>query len=165
MKAVDAALLFLSRTLAALGAAATAGIFALVLSAVVMRYGVGAPFRFTEEFSGLLLAASVFLTFPLTVAAHKNIRVTLLADRTGGVLRRGLWITGQLVLLAFAAVFAFEAYKSTEFTLRLNLATDVARVPLGPFMVVMTGAMVAVALIAAWQLLRPPPDKPDANAS
>ncbi|MEM8663740.1 MAG: TRAP transporter small permease [Pseudomonadota bacterium] len=165
MRFVDAAILVLSRILASFGAAAVAGIFALVLAAVVMRYGVGAPFRFTEELSGLLLASTVFLTLPLTVAAHHNIRVNLLADRLHGVWRRLLWVLGQLILLAFAGVFAWQAWASTAFTLRLNLSSDVARVPLGPFMIVMTGAMMLVAAIATWQALRPPPARPKTAAA
>lgn len=157
MRFVDAAILWVARVLAAFGAAAVAGIFALVLAAVVMRYGAGAPFRFTEELSGLLLASTVFLTFPLTVAAHHNIRVGLLADRTRGPLRRVFWIAGQAVLVAFAAVFAWEAWKTTAFTVRLGLSSDVARVPLAPFMIVMTASVTAVAFIGAWQMLRPPP--------
>lgn len=161
MKGVDRALLFLGRALAACGALATACIFALVLSAVVMRYGVGAPLRITEEFSGLLLASSVFLTVPFTVAVHRNIRISLLADRVDGVFRRSLWVVGQVILVAFFAVFAWEAYKSTAFTVRLNLATDVARVPLAPFMIIMTAALSAAGLIAVWQMLRPPPGRTD----
>jgi len=157
VKVVDAAILWVARVLAALGAAAVAGIFVLVLAAVVMRYGAGAPFRFTEELAGLLLVSCVFLTFPLTVAAHHNIRVGLLADRTRGTLRRAFWVGGQAILVAFAAVFAWEAWKSTAFTVRLNLSSDVARVPLAPFMIAMTASAATVAAIAAWQMLRPPP--------
>lgn len=154
---VDRALLVASRALAAFGAAAVAAIFALVLAAVVMRYLVGAPFRFTEELSGLLLAATVFLTLPYTVAAHENIRVTLLADRLSGAPRRVLWVLGQLVLVAFGAVFTFEAWTVTSFTIGLGLKTEVSRLPLWPFLVAMTGAFALAAAIGAWQALRPPP--------
>lgn len=164
MAFVDAAILWVARVLAALGAAAVAGIFALVLAAVVMRYGAGAPFRFTEELSGLLLVSSVFLVLPLTVAGHHNIRVGLLADRTTGRARRVLWVLGQAVLVAFAVVFAWEAWKSTEFTMRLNLSSDVARLPLTPFMIAMTASAAVVAAIGAWQMLRPPPPAGGAGA-
>lgn len=142
---------------AALGATAVAAIFVLVFAAVVVRYLFAAPFRFTEELGGLLLSATVFLTLPFTIAAHRNIRVTILSDRAGPRLRRLVWIAGQGVLIAFAAIFAWEAWKITEFTLLLNLKTDVSRVPLAPFMIALTVSVVLAGLIGAWQALRPQP--------
>ncbi|MEM8854303.1 MAG: TRAP transporter small permease [Pseudomonadota bacterium] len=155
---IDTAIVWAARGLAALGAAMVAAIFIIVLAAVVMRYLVSAPFRFTEELSGLLLAMTVFLTLPFTLAAHRSIRVTIVSDRVGGTLRRILWVVGQGVLVAFASVFAYEAYKITEFTVMLNLRTEVSRLDLAPFMVAMTVAVAVAAFIGAWQALRPPPD-------
>lgn len=161
---VDAAILLVSRALAALGAVAVAAIFALVFAAVVMRYGVGAPFRFTEELAGLFLVSCVFLTLPLTIAGHKNIRVSLLVDRTRGPLRRVLWVAGQGVLVAFLGIFTWEAYKMTAFTVALGLSSDVARVPLSPFTIAMTISVAAAGLIGAWQALRPPPQSASQEA-
>lgn len=155
---IDRAVLITARALAALGAAAVAGIFALVLAAVVMRYLVSAPFRFTEELSGLLLAMTVFLTLPFTLAAHQNIRVTILSERVPGIARRLLWALGQAILIAFAGIFAWEAYKVTEFTVMLNLKSEVSRLELAPFMIAMTVSVCVAALIGAWQALRPPPE-------
>lgn len=154
---IDAALALVSRALAVVAAAAGCGIFVLVVGAVVMRYGLGSPFRFTEELSGLLLAQMVFLAIPLTLTAHINIRVTLLSDLTSGPLRRLFWVIGQLIMVAFCAVFAWEAWGLTEFTMRLNLRTEQVRLPLSPWMIAMTAAVVFAAAIALWQALRPPP--------
>jgi TRAP-type C4-dicarboxylate transport system permease small subunit len=154
---IDAALALISRVLAVVAAAAGCGIFVLVVGAVIMRYVVGAPFRFTEELSGLLLAQMVFLAIPLTLTAHMNIRVTLLSGLTAGPLRRLFWVIGQLIMVAFCAVFAWEAWSLTEFTLRLNLRTEQVRLPLSPWMIAMTAAVVFAGAIAAWQALRAPP--------
>lgn len=154
---VDRAIVGLTRWLAALGAGAVAGIFALVLTAVVMRYLVAAPFRFTEELAGLLLSACVFLTLPFTLASHRNIRVSILAGRTTGAARRAFWVAGQAVLVAFGALFAWEAWKITDFTITLGLKTEVARLPLEPFWIAVTASAAAAAGIGAWQALRPPP--------
>ncbi|MCC7425737.1 MAG: TRAP transporter small permease subunit [Alphaproteobacteria bacterium] len=154
---IDAFLHLIARGLAALAAAACAAMLAVVVAAVVMRYAVRAPFLFTEELSGLLLAAMTFLSLPLTLTGHGNIRVTLISARLRGVAQRAFWVLGQFILLAFALVFLKEAWGLAEFTLRLNLASEQARLPLGPWMVGMAGLVAFIALIAAWQALRPPP--------
>jgi TRAP-type C4-dicarboxylate transport system permease small subunit len=154
---IDAALSLISRILAVIAAAAGCGIFVLVVGAVVMRYGLGAPFRFTEELSGLLLAQMVFLAIPLTLTTHINIRVTLLSDLTFGPLRRLIWVIGQAIMVAFGAVFAWESWAITEFTMRLNLRTEQVRLLLSPWMIAVTGAVMLATAIAAWQALRPPP--------
>jgi TRAP-type C4-dicarboxylate transport system permease small subunit len=160
---IDRALLLVSRGLLALSAAACAGILGLVLAAVVMRYAVAAPFRFTEELSGLLLSAMAFLALPFAMAGNANIRVTLVTDRLGPVARRVSWVVGQAIMLAFCAIFAWEAWGIAEFTLRLNLMSEQARLPLGPWVALMPAALAFTGLIAAWLALRPPPsDKPEA---
>lgn len=163
MKAVDTGLLLISRGLLALSAAACAGILGLVLAAVVMRYAVAAPFRFTEELAGLLLSAMAFLALPYAMAANANIRVTLATDRLGPVARRIFWVIGQAIMVAFCAIFAWEAWNIADFTLRLNLMSEQARLPLGPWVALMPAALAVTGLIAAWVAFRPPPaDKPEA---
>jgi TRAP-type C4-dicarboxylate transport system permease small subunit len=159
----DRLLLLLSRGLLALSAAACAGILGLVLAAVVMRYAVAAPFRFTEELSGLLLSAMAFLALPFAMAGNANIRVTLVTERLGPAMRRLFWVIGQAIMVAFCAVFAWEAWGIAEFTLRLNLMSEQARLPLGPFVALMPAMLALTGFIAAWLALRPPPDeKPEA---
>lgn len=147
--------------LAALAGAAIAVMTLIVVASVVMRYLVGAPFRFTEELGGLLLAACLFAALPYAIAANLNIRVTLVSERLSGVAARVAWVVGQAILVAFCAVFAYEAWQITELTLRLALRSEQARLPLGPWLVLMTASAAAGGAIAAWQALRPPPrDKP-----
>jgi TRAP-type C4-dicarboxylate transport system permease small subunit len=156
---LDAAVLILSRALAALAAAAVAGMAALVVASVVMRYAIGAPLRFSEELAGLLLAMSAFLAMPLTVAADLNIRVSLLPDRLPAPARNWLFVFGQLILFVFGVVFLHEAWKLAEFTVARNLKTEQARLPLTPWMMAMVAAIALTALLAAWRALRPPPPK------
>lgn len=163
MRSIDRALLILSRGLLALSAAACAGILGLVLAAVVMRYAVAAPFRFTEELSGLLLSAMAFLALPFAMAGNANIRVTLLTERLSGLPRRIAWVIGQGIMVAFCAIFAREAWGIADFTLRLNLMSEQARLPLGPWVALMPAAFALTGFLAAWAALRPPPDeKPEA---
>ncbi len=154
---LDAAVLLLARALAALAAAAEAALAALVVASVVMRYALGAPFRFSEELAGLLLAMAAFLAMPLTVAADLNIRVTLLPDRLSPPARRALFVFGQLVLATFGAVFLLEAWKLADFTMARNLKTEQARLVLAPWMIAMVAATALLALLAVWRALRPPP--------
>lgn len=163
MKAIDRALLLLSRGLLAVSAGACAGILGLVLAAVVMRYAVAAPFRFTEELAGLLLSAMAFCALPYAMAANANIRVTLVTDRLGGAPRRLAWVLGQAVMVAFCAIFAWESWSIAEFTLRLNLSSEQARLPLGPWVALMPAMLALTGFVAAWAALRPPPaERPDA---
>ena len=148
-----AGVLLLTRTLAALGAACVAVLAVLTVAAVVMRYGLGAPFRFTDELGGLLLVSSVFLSLPHVLASNANIRVTLVSDRLNGLPRRAVWILGQLILVAFAAVFLRDALAEAQFTQKLNLRSEVARIPLSPFVWLMVAGMALVAFIGAFQAL------------
>lgn len=158
MARIDAAILALTRALAVLGALCILAMAALTVAAVAMRYGAGAPFRFTEELGGLLLVTSVFLSLPYVLARHEHIRLTLVADRLPPRPRRALWIVGQLIFLAFAVIFLRGAWADALFTLRLGLRSEVARIPLGPFVLVPVGGMAVAAAVAAWQALRQPPE-------
>lgn len=154
---VDLGVLWLTRALAALGAACVAGMATLVVLAVIMRYAVGAPFALTEEMAGLMMVSAVFLGMPFVLATHAHIRVGLLYDNTTGWLRRALWLLGQLVFLAFAAVFFRDALADLRFTQMLNLRSEVGRIQLAPFVALMVAGVGLAGLVAAWQTLRPPP--------
>jgi TRAP-type C4-dicarboxylate transport system permease small subunit len=156
---VDRLLLLVSRGLLAVSAAACAGILGLVLAAVVMRYAVASPFRFTEELSGLLLSAMAFSAMPFAMAGNANIRVTLLTGRLHGAARRLSWVIGQAVMVAFCAIFAWESWGIAEFTMRLNLMSEQARLPLGPWTALMPACFAFTGFVAAWAALRPPPDE------
>jgi len=154
---IDRAVLWLTRALAALGAACIAGMATLVVLAVVMRYAVGAPFAMTEELAGLMMVSAVFLGMPYVLASHAHIRVGLVHDNTRGWLRRVLWLLGQMVFLAFAAVFFRDALADLRFTQMLNLRSEVGRIRLAPFVSVMVAGVALAGLVAAWQMLRPVP--------
>jgi TRAP-type C4-dicarboxylate transport system permease small subunit len=160
---IDKAILIFSRGLLAASAAACAAILGLVLAAVVMRYAVAAPFRFTEELAGLLLSAMAFLALPFAMAGNANIRVTLLTERLAPLPRRIFWVIGQLIMVAFCAIFAWESWGIADFTIRLNLSSEQARLPLGPWTALMPACLAITGFIAAWVALRPPPeDRPQA---
>jgi TRAP-type C4-dicarboxylate transport system permease small subunit len=157
---VPAAVFFVTRLMAALAGGCIAAMAVLTVLAVVMRYGVGAPFRFTEDLAGLLLICSVFLSIPHAFSTGSHIRVTLLADRARGPARRVLWIAGQAVFVAFAIAFIHAGWKEAAFTIRLDLKSEIARLPLAPFVLLMLGGVGVAGAVAAWQALMPPPQAP-----
>jgi len=157
MEAIGRILDLVARALAAIAAAAGAAIFAFILAAVVMRYVVSAPFRFTEELSGLLLAMMVFLAMPLALVRDLNIRVTLVTGAMPRMARRVAWIASELILVAFAAIFAWQSWNLAEFHMRLGLRSEQARLELWPWLAVMTACVALCALVGAWKATRQPP--------
>jgi len=151
----ERALRIMAGALAGVGAAALAGIFLLVLAAVVMRYIWGRPFGFTEELSGLLMTLAVFTLLPSTVLGEINIRVTVLSERLPALRQRLLFVLGQVLLLAFCAVFVREAWGIYEFTAKLGLLSEQSRLPLAPFLLIGTLAMAAAGAAGAWRAIRP----------
>lgn len=140
---------------AAVGAASLAGIFVLVLAAVVMRYGWSRPFPFTEELAGLFMTVAVFTLLPATVIDERHIRVTVLSERLAPAAQRVLFVAGQVVLLAFVAVFVWQAWAITEFTHMLGLKSEQSRLPLAPFLALATASMALAGVVGAWRALRP----------
>ena len=138
---------------AALGAAAIAGIFLLVLSSVVMRYLVQAPFRFADELAGLLLGVALFLTLPLVLWRGDHIRVTLLSDRLHGLPGRIVTGLGWIVLIAFAGIFLRDAWAIAEFTSRLGLLSEQSRLPLAPFLWMTVASVAALGVIGIARLV------------
>lgn len=157
---IDRAIFWIARALAVLAASAIAVMAVLTVAAVIMRYGFGAPFRFTEELAGLMLVMAAFLAMPLVLVRHENIRVTLLSDHVPTPWRRGFWVLGQLVFLTFALIFFRDSLADAQFTQKLSLKSEVARLPLAPFVWAMVAAIGLLVVVAAWQALRPPPSKP-----
>jgi TRAP-type C4-dicarboxylate transport system permease small subunit len=152
---IERALRLVAGALAGIGATALAGIFLLVLAAVVMRYVWGRPFGFTEELSGLLMTLAVFTLLPSTVLGEINIRVTILSERLPAVGQRLLFLLGQLLLLVFCAVFVYEAWGIYEFTAKLGLLSEQSRLPLAPFLLIGTLAVAAAGVAGAWRAMRP----------
>jgi TRAP-type C4-dicarboxylate transport system permease small subunit len=152
---LDKLLRAVAGALAGVGAAALAGIFVLVLVAVVMRYVWGRPFAFTEELSGLFMTLAVFTLLPSVVLREINIRVTVISDRLPARAQRVLFVVGQLLLLAFCAIFVREAWGIYEFTAKLNLMSEQSRLPLAPFLLVSTVSVIAAGLAGAWRAMRP----------
>ncbi len=152
---VERLMRLLAGALAAIGALALAGVFLLVLAAVVMRYIWDRPWAFTEELAGLLMTLAVFTLLPSTVLREIHIRVTVLSEHVPGLWGRALFVGGQVLLVVFCSVFVREAWGIYEFTARLGLLSEQARLPLAPFLGLSTIAVALAGVAGAWRALRP----------
>ena len=159
--AVERTLLGLCTAVSAIGAASLAGMFALVLAAVVMRYGWSRPLALTEELCGLLMTLAVFTLLPMTVLKEINIRVTVVSQSLPALGQRVVFVLGQLILWAFVAVFVYQAGGISEFTSMLGLKTEQSRLPLAPFMWTATVAMGLVGVVGVWRTFYPVQPAPE----
>ena len=142
---------------------ALAGLFIVVLVAVIMRYVWGRPYAGSGELAGLLMTVAVFSMWPLTVLRDQHIRVTIAVDRLGGWARRVVVGLGHAVLLAFLAAFGWQAWAIASFTAQLNLLAEHSRLPLAP---VLFGCVAMVGLAgaaAAWRAVVALPAAPDSR--
>ena len=155
MQQVERLLRLLAGLLAGIGAAALAGVFLLVLAAVMMRYVWGQPWAFTEELAGLLMTLAVFTLLPSTVMREIHIRVTVLSEHVPGVAGQLLFIAGKVLLVVFCGVFLREAWGIYEFTAQPKLLSEQARLPLAPFLLLSAISVALAGVAGAWRALRP----------
>jgi TRAP-type C4-dicarboxylate transport system permease small subunit len=159
----DKALGGLAALSAGIGAAALAGLFIVVLVAVIMRYVWGRPYAGSEELAGLLMTVAVFSMWPVTVLRDQHIRVTIAVDRLGGWPRRVVVGLGHAVLLAFLAVFGWQAWAIASFTAQLNLLAEHSRLPLAPFLFGCVALVGLAGAAAAWRAVVALPAAPDSR--
>ncbi|HIN93296.1 MAG TPA: TRAP transporter small permease [Alphaproteobacteria bacterium] len=132
-------------------ASAAAGIlltFFVVLSAI-MRYFIGAPFHFSDELVGLLLATTFLLALPNGLVDNSHLRITILADRLPRVGRVIAKTVANSILVVFAAVFLFESYKYTAVSYKYGARSEMAEILLYPWMGLMTLVSALMILIVA----------------
>lgn len=154
MLSIEALFTRLARGLLTLAAAAALAMTALVVLASVMRYVVGAPFRFTEELVALLYAAMMFLTIPLCTLQNKHIGMSLGVEMAGAGGRRILRLLASLVTLAFTICFVVESWKFSAFARELGSRSEQVDFLLWPWMALMPAMMLFVAVIVAMQALQ-----------
>jgi len=141
----------------ALAALAGLGMVVMVSVGVVMRYFLNSPLNFTEEVVGLLLSASLFLMLPYLTLQDKHVQITLLTQHPSEKVRWSLRILKQLVTLAFFAWMLYETIPWLKFAMKLNLKTEISRLPLLPWMAILPISffLTSIAsLLCLWKLRR-----------
>ena len=122
--------------------------FFVVLSAI-MRYFIGAPFHFSDELVGLLLATTFLLALPNGLVDDSHLRITILADRLPWVGRVIAKTVANSILVVFAAVFLFESYKYAAVSYNYGARSEMAEILLYPWMGLMTLVSALMILIVA----------------
>ena len=119
----------------------------IVFAAVAMRYVFLSPLQFTDEFVGLLFSAGVFLAIPYLFASDRNIRVSLLADRFTGRTRWLLLLTSNLAIIGFFLALGYLSFDFAAFSYLIDARTDVALIPVAPWMGLMPFSCFLTAFI------------------
>jgi len=132
---------------------------ALVIIAAVMRYVVGAPFRFTEELVALLYMAMVFLAIPIATLEKRHVSIDILPAAVSRVMARPLAMLAALVTVIFAVWFTIDSLAFVEQSVRFSSRTEQTDILLWPWMALIPLTMGFVALISCLHLVQIARDK------
>jgi TRAP-type transport system small permease protein len=140
---------------AILGGAASAILLAMMLLTVVDvvgRYLLKRPVRGAFEITELMLVVLIFAGLPLVSYADEHAVMDFVDRLLGPAGRRGLWRVVQAVCAAFMFLLAWLVWLKADRIWAYRDATDVLRVPYGPFvyfMALMIGLAGAIHLYKA----------------
>ena len=146
---VEALLVPVFSTMAILAALAGAAIVGLIGASVAMRHFANAPFRFTEELVGLLMTAAFFLALPLVTLRSEHVRVRLFVGALPPGIRRAVAVMANLFGLTFCLWFVWLAIPWFEFAFQRGIRTEVARLLMYPWMVLLPLSLLLSALAFA----------------
>lgn len=136
-----------SQILLFLSTSAGIAMTAFVSLSAIMRYVVGKPFGFTEEFVGLLFSALVFLVFPYITIAKQHISITLITDLYSPIFKKIADVLSNILITMFSLWFVYFAYDFCMLSYDLNSKSDLAGITLWPWMSLMIISFILVALI------------------
>ena len=122
---------------------------------VVARYLFNRPIRGGFEVTELLLLVLIFAGLPLVSHADEHVTMDFIDRLLGGRARR--WLNA-IVNAVVAAIFAFMAWQMVIRAGRISSygdATDVLRIPYGPFVYFMAATLALAALIHLYKVYDP----------
>ena len=135
--------------LAILAALAGAAIVGLVGASVAMRHFANAPFRFTEELVGLLMTAAFFLALPLVTLRADHVRVQFFVSALPPGIRCAVAVVANLLGLVFCLWFVWLALPWFEFAFQRSIKTEVARLLMYPWMLLLPLSLLLSAVAFA----------------
>lgn len=147
MQAIARAITGTAKLVLYLAALIGAAMSMLVFGAVTLRYVFLSPVRFTDEVVGLLFSAGVFLAIPYLFAVDRNIRVSLIADRLSGRWRTMLHLVSNVGIVVFFLFVGYLGLDFAAFSFQINARTDIAQLPVGPWMALLPLSCFLTALI------------------
>lgn len=125
---------FLALAMAVLAALFVVAIVAIIVVGVVMRRFANMPLHITEDATGLMLSAVLFLALPLVTLRARHVRVAIVADTLGTRFATPVRIAAMLVGVVFFGWIMLEAIPWFEFAWKRGLRTETARILLYPWM-------------------------------
>lgn len=150
---------FLIRSLErlALGMNRLAAVAAVLMSVfvflgVVMRYFVGAPFAFSDEFIGLLFATMAFLAMPLGLVMRRHIILDIVTRGLQGPLRHLVDVAATVILTTFCVWFLVLSYDFADYSRMLDSRSDIGSMLLWPWMAMLPLCTAVLVLVSVGQL-------------
>lgn len=119
----------------------------LVLVSTLMRYLAGSPIGFSDELSGLLFLSLSFLSLPHVLNTSQHIRIDMLVRTFSPRLAVAADIFANAIFVAFAGIFAYEAWDFMVFSLQIGSRSEISGVLLWPWMALMPLSMLLCILI------------------
>lgn len=98
-----------------------------------------------------------FLMLPYLTLQDKHVQITLLTQHPSEKVRWSLRILKQLVTLAFFAWMLYETIPWLKFAMKLNLKTEISRLPLLPWMAILPISFFLTgiaSLLCLWKIRR-----------
>nr|WP_306455039.1 TRAP transporter small permease [Pseudovibrio flavus] len=145
---------YLARFAAFISALAVSSIIVVICVSVFMRRVASTPLYYGEELVGLLLSVTMMCALPLVTKRGAHIRVTLVVNYLSERGQALMALFAILVSLTFFLWMLWEAVPWMEFAMRLDIKSEVAAIPLVPWMMVFPAMFSLTALILAVQFLR-----------
>lgn len=123
-----------------------------VFLGVVMRYLVGSPFMFSDEFVGLLFVSMAFLAMPLGLVMRRHIVLDIVTRDLRAPLRHIVDVAATLILTAFGVWFMVLSYDFAAFSKLLDSRSDVGAMLLWPWMAILPACTAILVLVGIGQL-------------
>ena len=124
---------------------------------VVARYWFNSPIKGAFELTQLLLAALIFIAFPLTTAMREHIEVDLIANLMGGFLDRIFTFLAGLISAAVLFAISWNLFHHASKLISDGAVTDSLLLPLGPIgylgalSSLLSGILAAVIAFNGWK--------------
>lgn len=122
----------LSRTLGYMAILLLIALTLLTSVDVVARYWFNSPIRGAFEMTQLLLAALIFVAFPLTTAMREHIEVDLIANFMGGMIDRIFTFLAGLLSATILLALGWRLFHHATKLAADGAVTDSLQLPLQP---------------------------------
>ncbi|MEQ8655507.1 MAG: TRAP transporter small permease [Kiloniellales bacterium] len=147
MKAVAWAVTWLTKLSLYAAALIGAVMSTIVFVAVALRYVFHSPLPFTDEIVGLFFSAVVFLAIPYLFAGDRNIKVAMVVERLSPRWRSGVQFFSNLGIIVFFLLLGWLSFDFAAFSFAISARTDVAQLPVGPWMALLPLSSFLTALV------------------